>query len=497
MEKFPDKFPDTDELWRLTLENSPVGMTLVAPDGRLLAVNRALCEMLGYDSDELRAKTFHEITHPDDLAADVELLEETLEGKRASYRIVKRYFHASGQVVWGDLSVALLRDPDGRPIHFISQILDVTAQREYELRIAAANRLIGHQRRMLEAVYDTVDVGLVLIDREGHYEGMNRRHHDFMALAFPDGHRGVAGQLGEVFQPDGTTVLAREEMPTYRATQGEEFDDQRIWVGSDPITRRALSVSARTVHDSSGELAGAALAYKDVTDFMRALEVKDEFVASVSHELRTPLTSILGHLEMLRDRADLPADASEQVLIVERNALRLGHLVSDLLHVAQVRYGGVQIARTRVDLSTLVRDALEAVRPVAGASDIDLVIEVPDSLPAMVDEHRMRQVVDNLVSNALKYSDSGSAVRVRLSDERGRVDLEVTDEGIGIDPGELDRLFTRFFRGREAQQRMTPGTGLGLNIVKAIVEAHGGEVQVRSVVGTGSTFCVSIPLIAP
>ncbi len=492
-----DQFPEGGELWRMTLENSPVGMTLVAPDGRLLAVNRALCEMLGYSTEELRAKTFQEITHPDDLAADIELLQETLAGKRSSYRIVKRYFHAGGKIVWGDLSVSLLRDPDGRPIHFISQIIDVTAQREYELRIAAANRLIGHQRRMLEAVYDTVDVGLVLIDREGHYEGMNRRHHDFMALAFPDGHGGVAGQLGEVFQPDGTTLLAREEMPTYRATRGEEFDDQRIWVGADPITRRALSVSARTVHDPSGEFAGAALAYKDVTDFMRALEVKDEFVASVSHELRTPLTSILGHLEMLRDRTDLPSDASEQVLIVERNALRLGHLVSDLLHVAQVRYGGVQIARTRVDLANLVRDALEAVRPIAGASDIDLLLEAPDSLPAMVDEQRMRQVVDNLVSNALKYSDPGSTVRVRLAASDRRVVFEVADEGIGIEEAELDRLFTRFFRGRQAQQRMTPGTGLGLNIVKAIVEAHDGEVQVRSEVGVGSTFCVSFPLVAP
>ncbi|MCB1958800.1 MAG: PAS domain-containing sensor histidine kinase, partial [Rhodocyclaceae bacterium] len=107
---------------------------------------------------------------------------------------------------------------------------------------------------------------------------------------------------------------------------------------------------------------------------MRALEVKDEFVASVSHELRTPLTSILGHLELLADRGDMPPDATEQVLIVERNALRLAHLVSDLLHVAQVRYGGVQIARTHVDLAVLVRDALEAVRPIAGASDIDLLL---------------------------------------------------------------------------------------------------------------------------
>ena len=492
-----DLVPDSEQLWRLTLENSPVGMTLVAPDGRLLAVNKALCDMLGYTADELRTKSFQEITHPDDLAADLELLEETLAGERSSYRLVKRYFHASGKIVWGDLSVSLLRDADGKPIHFISQILDVTSQRAFETRIADANDVIDHQRRMLEAIYDTVDVGLILIGPDGRYEGMNRRHHDFMSLAFPDGHDGVAGQLGEVFQPDGVTLLTREEMPTYRATQGEEYDDQRIWVGKDPITRRALSVSARAVHDPSGEFAGAALAYKDLTDFMRALEVKDEFVASVSHELRTPLTSILGHLELLADRSDLPSDATEQVLIVERNALRLAHLVSDLLHVAQVRYGGVQIARTRVDLAVLVGDSLEAVRPIAGASDIDLLLDAPESMPAMVDEQRMRQVVDNLVSNALKYSDAGGTVQVTLCRRGGRFEISVADDGIGIDAEEQARLFTRFFRGKQAQERMTPGTGLGLNIVKAIVEAHGGIVRVESAPGVGSTFSVSIPLVVP
>jgi two-component system phosphate regulon sensor histidine kinase PhoR len=116
-----------------------------------------------------------------------------------------------------------------------------------------------------------VDAGLVLIDRSGRYETINRRHHDFMALAFPDGHAGRSGQLGAVYGPDGVVLLSREEMPTYRASRGEEFDDVRIWVGDDTITRRALSVSARTVHDPEGGFAGAALAYTDVTDFMRAL----------------------------------------------------------------------------------------------------------------------------------------------------------------------------------------------------------------------------------
>ena len=144
--------------------------------------------------------------------------------------------------------------------------------------------------------------GLVLLDHTGAYRTLNRRHVDFMRLAYPDGHGGEAGQLGHVYAPDGVTALTREEMPTYRAAHGEEFDDCRIWVGDDPLSRRALSVSARSVRGKDGTFAGAALAYKDVTDFMRALRVKDEFVASVSHELRTPLTSIMGYVDLLLER---------------------------------------------------------------------------------------------------------------------------------------------------------------------------------------------------
>lgn len=180
-----------------------------------------------------------------------------------------------------------------------------------------------------------MDVGLVLLDHSGGYRSTNRRHGDFMRLAYPDGHAGRAGQLGKVFGPDAVSSLMREEMPTYRASHGDEFGDCRIWVGDDPLTRRALSLSARTVRDDGGEFAGAALAYKDVTDVMRALNVKDEFVASVSHELRTPVTSIRGYADLLSERDDLPADAVRQLSVLIRNSERLGRLVADLLYSAQ------------------------------------------------------------------------------------------------------------------------------------------------------------------
>lgn len=482
----------TDRLLRLTMHHSPVGMTLVDLDGRFITANASFCDMLGYSEEELRSRGFAEITHPDDLDEGLGHVADILAGRTNSSRMRKRYLRKDGSELWAELSVALLRDDDGEPIHFISQILDISEQVVQAERLTRAHDTIDRERRMAEAVYDSVDIGLLLLDSSGHYESMNRSHGRFLQLAYPDGHDGQAGQAGEVYAADGVSPLPREEMPTVRATRGEEFDDARMWVGSDPLTRRCLSVSARPILDSEGVFVGAALAYKDVTDFMNALDIKDQFVASVSHELRTPLTAILGHLEMLVERQDVPGDALTQIGVVERNATRLGQLVSDLLSVAQ---GGMRVTRQSCDLVELVRDALEAARPLAESSGIALGLSLPGSLVAEVDGQRIRQVVDNLVSNAIKYSEDGAKVSVSLTATAEEVVLTIEDTGMGIGPEDLERLFTRFHRGAEAERRLIAGTGLGLSIVRAIVEGHGGQVRVDSEPGRGSTFVVALPLV--
>jgi two-component system, OmpR family, phosphate regulon sensor histidine kinase PhoR len=354
---------------------------------------------------------------------------------------------------------------------------------------------IEHQRRVSQAIFDTVDVGLLLLDRDGHYVGMNRRHQEFMALGYPRGHAGQAGQLGEVFEVDGRTLMASDQMPAHRASLGEEFDDVRMWIGDDPAARRALSVSARTVRAEDGTFAGAALAYTDVTDFMRALRVKDEFVALVSHELRTPLTSIVGYVQLLEEDADMPAHAAEQLRVVHRNAERLRRLIADLLDTAQRDGSPMPINRSDTDLAAIVVESVEAARPVADSAGIELALSAPPRLPMSIDAQRIAQVVDNLVSNAIKYTEPGGWVTVQLTADDGWVELQVADTGIGIAPDDCERLFTRFFRTEDAARRAVAGAGLGLSITKDIVESHGGRIDVDSAVGRGSVFRVRIPRV--
>jgi len=362
------------------------------------------------------------------------------------------------------------------------------------LAMASAVSRLEYQRRVSAAIVDSVDVGLVLIDADGVYQSMNRRHLDFMELAYPSGHQGLAGQLGLVYGADATTLLSREDMPTARAANREEFDDLRIWVGDDEMTRRALSVSARMVWDESEEFAGAALAYKDVTDFMRALQVKDEFVSSVSHELRTPLTSIHGYALLLLEQEDLAAQTRAHLSVISRNTERLQRLVDDLLHTAQVDEDGLHVERTDTDISQVVRDAVQAAEPAARTHGVSLSLDAPAGLVVKVDPQRIAQVVDNLVSNALKYTPAGGDVTVAVVLDGSRVEISVSDTGVGIDAADRDRLFTRFFRARIASEREIQGVGLGLNITRSIVEGHGGRIEVESEPGRGSTFRVRLPV---
>jgi len=223
-------------------------------------------------------------------------------------------------------------------------------------------------------------------------------------------------------------------------------------------------------------------------------QMKDELIALVSHELRTPLTSIVGYLELLTGpEADPLTDEQVRFLsVISRSAERLLSLVSDLLLMAQVESGGVHLDKDIVDLAAIAEECVAASRPVAGKRGIGLTVR---ATPAFVDGDRrwLWEMIDNLLSNALKFTPEGGGVDVRVASVVGGVVLEVSDTGIGIPPEDRDKLFSRFFRTRAAVQRAVQGTGLGLSIVKAIVDAHGGRVAVESVVGTGSMFRVTLP----
>jgi PAS domain S-box-containing protein len=229
---------------------------------------------------------------------------------------------------------------------------------------------------------------------------------------------------------------------------------------------------------------------------LEADRLKDEFFALVSHELRTPLTSIIGYLELVLEEPDaLDPTTGRFLQVVERNARRLHRLVGDLLFVAQVEAGRLSLDRAPVSLRQIVDESIEAARPRAEENGVVLAGRTAHVGDCDADPDRLAQMLDNLVSNAIKFTPAGGRVDIELmAAEPDRAIVEVRDTGVGIPAAEQGRMFQRFFRSSTATESAIPGVGLGLAISRAIAEAHGGTIRFTSEEGRGATFQVDLPL---
>jgi signal transduction histidine kinase len=223
--------------------------------------------------------------------------------------------------------------------------------------------------------------------------------------------------------------------------------------------------------------------------------LRNEFFASVSHELRTPLTSIIGYTDLLLagEAGELRERQQTFLEVTQRNAKRELRLVNDLLFVSRIGAGEFAIERGEADLSLLVQDCIEATRPAAEKKQIELSHISTDTPVCSGDSDRLAQLLDNLVSNAIKFTPVGGRVEVRLSADDDRLLVDVCNTGSFIPTSEREQIFDRFYRAQSTGKQVIPGIGLGLAISKAIVDAHGGEIRVHSDPDSGTTFRVVLP----
>jgi signal transduction histidine kinase len=277
--------------------------------------------------------------------------------------------------------------------------------------------------------------------------------------------------------------------------RGETLRDYLIWVGANAADRRAFAVSVSPFFTAEGVFDGAVLAYHDITELMTAARLKDEFVATVSHELRTPLTSIVGYVDvLLEDVSELPPDARPFLMTVQRNARRLHRLVDDLLSDA-LKLGKAELHVGRISLANVVRTCAVEAEKSAHINGLTFSYDGgPAQLEVSGDAERLAQVIDNIFNNAIKFTPHGGHVGCTVEREGDVAVVRISDTGRGIPAEELDDVFVKFFRSPGVQTDAIPGTGIGLAISKAIVEAHGGTIDLDSMVGVGTTFEIRLPL---
>jgi PAS domain S-box-containing protein len=373
---------DSEERFAGAFEHAPIGVALTSPDGRWLKVNRALCELVGYSEAELLARTFQDITYPEDLETDLENVRRLIAGKIRSYQMEKRYVHARGHLVTVLLDVSLVRDALDQPRYFIAQIQDITERR-----------------------------------------------------------------------------LAEVEISRIHAALGAEI-----------VERRRAEDAADT-----------------------ASRAKSEFLANMSHEIRTPLNGVVGMTELALG-TDLSAEQREYLDMIKASGESLLVVISDILDFSKIEAGKLTLDVVPFDLSDALATTLKLLATRAHVKGLELIFDIgPDVPTALVgDPNRLRQVLTNLIGNAIKFTEHGEvALTVRCESQTGpdaTLRFSVSDTGIGVSPEQQTVIFKPFMQADGSTTRKYGGTGLGLAISANLVALLGGRMWLESETAKGSTF---------
>lgn len=343
---------------------------------------------------------------------------------------------------------------------------------------------------IVQSVADAVKVAVMFYDTDNHPIFRNRMVEEVLELT---GYNPKTGTSTHVYASDRHTPVKRDKDIVSETIEG----DQRgviYWVGApDRDDQRAVITEAHRITRPGGEPLGAATVTYDVTDLANAIEVREEYLATMSHELRTPLTSIVGYLDLIADTHDLAELGFEpEFRIIQRNINQMLNLLRDLAS-AETREQSLRIEPA--DLVALVSQSIEASRPSIDQAGQSIELELPpSSLIGRVDAARIAQVLDNFVSNAVKYTPAGGTITVTLTREDKDAVIRIADSGRGISKNDQARVFERFFRSHEVRTAAIPGVGIGLSIAKTITEAHGGTITIDSEPGKGATFITRLPL---
>ncbi|MDM8529704.1 PAS domain S-box protein [Anaerolineales bacterium HSG25] len=566
---------ESEERFRKIFEDGPLGMVLVDRNFHYLSVNTAFYRMLGYTSQELFSLTFPEITHPEHRGTDIEHTKKLFSGEISVYRTEKRYLKKNNEILWGSLTVSVVRDENGAFLHYIAMIEDITKRKQAEEALKQKlvfERTVKRVSARFVGIFnldEAIDASLAdianMIDHQSHEEmvGLTRLSGAGRVYLFflRDGGdtldnthewcaEGVAPQIhnlqglpanmlpwwmamlwaGEMIHIADVSAMPEEACAEQEILESQDIKSLLVlplhvrgelagFIGLDNIAETGLwSADALSLLRVVAQIFGNALERKQAEEELlkakeaaeAANQAKSNFLANMSHELRTPLNAILGFAQLLNHSSNLNNEEQKNLAIIYRSGEHLLNLINDVLDMSKVEAGRTVLNEEEFDLHHLLDDVENMFRLKVDKKGLQLVFEYDADVPKYVqaDEGKLRQVLLNLFSNALKFTPAGGiSVRVRCLEENGQVSktfrvsehetlgkiaqivllFEIEDTGQGIALDELDSLFEAFVQtkmGRKSQE----GTGLGLSISQKFVQMMGGDISVESEVGKGSVF---------
>jgi PAS domain S-box-containing protein len=450
-----------------------------------------IAPLFGHHTGELATtyENFLNAVHPDDRQAVIDAVNACV-GRNAPYEIEHRVVWPDGQVRWLLERGAVVRDPEGKPLHMLGVVQDIHERKMAEERLELFRR-----------IFDASEQAVGITGSDGHMIYMNRAHEEMLGYDRDE----ALGKPFAIFMPENEGQrVAEEVMAAARNSKG--------WAGLHTVQRKdggtfVASSNVGFVKDTAGNVQYLFNIFTDFSEELarreelalakeaaeRASQAKSDFLSSMSHELRTPMNAIIGFSQMLEYDGSLSEDQLDNVHEILKAGRHLLDLINEVLDLAKIESGRIDLSIEAVDLDALADDCQQMIQPLAAARGLSFSLEIPAGSAVRGDRVRLKQVLLNLLSNAVKYNRENGSVRLVVTPGKGnRLRIAVIDTGHGIPRERFAELFQPFNR-LSAEHSEVEGTGIGLTITHRLAEMMGGEIGVESEVGRGSAFWLELP----
>ena len=490
---------ESEERLRATFDNATSGMALVSLEGKFARVNAALCQMYGYEEQELLGKSFQEITHPDDLNIGVEWLRKMSRGEAEKLQVEKRYLRKDGGVIWCSVVASVIKDAQGKPLHMFSHIIDVTERRRIEQELAESEK---KYRSLFQEMVSGFSLNKVVFDEHGEPV-------DYITLE-------VNREFERMLGVSKESVIGKK---AYETVPGLD----RKWLGifgkvaltGTPYTYVEYASNVGKWFEGAIFSPGKGLAagtFIDVTERKKAEEalreakeeaeeatvLKDKYVSLVSHDLKNPLGTMMGFLKLIH--RDMEGKGDQQTVRLTDAALesagQMQHLINEVLSISRIKSGVTQPKRKFFDGFLLGVKAAASFGPDAEHKGIALKNAIPKGTRLYTDDTLLGEVLNNLVSNAIKFCKAGDTVTMFVPDNEPAT-IAVKDTGAGIKEALIPKLFKYEEKTSTTGTAGERGTGLGLPLSRDIMATLDGSLDAESEQGKGSTFYARIPHVRP
>jgi len=498
---------EKSEKW-LSTTLASIGDAVIATDmnGAVSFMNPIAESLTGWTLDDARGKSM-------DLVFDI----VNKETRRPVENPVKKVFR-EGKVV-GLADHTILLSKSGKEFDIEDSAAPITANTGAALGVVLVFRDItdkkfaeqetSRQKDLFQLILSTVTDGVVVADTNGKFLLFNAAAEQFIGVGAVDQSPDQWSQQYGTFRPDGVTPFLSNELPLVRAMNGESVDAIEVLVrNANHPESRLLSITGRPLKGEDGSLKGGVVVLHDITERKRAevimlhakeqaertSQFKDQFLSTMSHELRTPLNAVLGFSDLLADERYGPLTEKQRRYInhIHTGGKHLLSLISDILDLSKIEAGRMELALESLSVQSAFAEVLSVMQPLADKKSQQLSANVEPGLAVRADSTRFKQVLMNLLGNAVKFTPNGGRIELAARPIGGGIRVEVRDNGPGIPPAEQQRIFEAFYRLRESGKK-SEGTGLGLAITQRLVELHGGQLGLDSQLGQGSCFHFTLP----